>query len=129
MLAEGAMRLLLVEDDANVANVLAETFQADGHQTTVKHTGEAALAYLEGARPDAVILDIVLPNMNGIEVLRAIRATDPVLPVIIVSGHGTREQLAEAERLGVTDVIGKPSILNHFTEALARVARRSPQAT
>jgi two-component system response regulator CpxR len=120
------MRLLLVEDDANVAAVLAETFQAEGHQTTVMPTGEAALSYLQTDRPDAVILDIMLPNINGIEVLRAIRAEDPALPVIIISGRGTPEQLAEARHLGVTEIIGKPDILNRFTEALARVGRKAP---
>ncbi len=68
------MKLLLVEDDANVAAVLAETFREQGHQTTVIHTGEAALSHLEGERPDALILDIALPNINGIDVLRSIRA-------------------------------------------------------
>jgi len=119
------MRLLLVEDDPNVAGVLAETFQAEGHRTTVKRTGEAALAYLESERPDAIILDIKLPNMNGVEVLRAIRVTDATLPVIVVSGHATPAQLAEARRLGVTEIIGKPDILNHFTEALARTERKA----
>jgi two-component system response regulator AtoC len=118
------MKLLLVEDDANVAAVLAETFREQGHQTTIMYTGEAALSHLEGERPDAVILDIKLPNINGIDVLRAIRAKESTLPVIIVSGRATAHQLEEARRLGVTEVIGKPEILKNFTAALARVARR-----
>lgn len=118
------MRLLLVEDDANVAAVLAETFREQGHQTTIMHTGEAALSHLEGERPDAVILDIKLPNINGIDVLRAIRVKESTLPVIIISGRATAQQLEEARRLGVTEVIGKPEILKNFTAALARVARR-----
>ena len=116
------MKLLLVEDDANVAAVLAETFREQGHQTTVIHTGEAALSHLEGERPDALILDIALPNINGIDVLRSIRAKKWTLPVIIISGRATPQQLEEARRLGVTEVIGKPDILKNFTAALARVA-------
>src|SRR5205823_1503301 len=116
------MKLLLVEDDASVAAVLAETFREQGHRTTIMHTGEAALSHLEGDRPDAVILDILLPHMNGIEVLRAIRAKGSTLPVIIISGRATPQQLKEARRLGVTEIIGKPEILKNFTAALARVA-------
>jgi len=116
------MRLLVVEDDANVAAVLAETFRADGHQAMVEYTGEAALAVIAHDRPDAVILDIVLPQIDGIEVLRQIRSSDTALPVIIVSGAGTARQFDEARRLGVTDIIPKPVILNHFTEALTQIA-------
>jgi two-component system OmpR family response regulator len=116
------MKLLVVEDDANVAAILAETFRADGHDTMVEYTGEAALAVIGRDRPDAVILDIALPQIDGIEVLRKIRSSDTALPVIIVSGAGTGRQFDEARRLGVTDIITKPAILNHFTEALTQIA-------
>src|SRR6267143_1572985 len=121
---EGAMRLLVIEDDVRVAQFLAEAFGADGHETSVRHTGEDGLAYLTRERPDAVVLDIRLPAINGVAVLRQIRSTDPGLPVIIMSGLATPSEIAEARRLGVTEIIGKPQILKHFSEALARVASR-----
>ena len=116
------MRLLLIEDDMNVAEMLATAFREEGHTTTVQHTGESGLSQLAIERPDAVVLDVLLPKMNGIEVLRHIRANDPTLPVIIVSGFATPGQLDEARRLGVTEIISKPHILTHFTDALARAA-------
>ena len=64
------MKLLLVEDDVRVAQVLAEAFAADGHETSIRYTGEDALAYLTRERPDAVVLDVRLPAMNGVAVLR-----------------------------------------------------------
>ena len=118
------MKLLLIEDDAHVAQVLAEAFGADGHETTIRYTGEDGLAYLARERPDAVVLDIRLPAINGVAVLRQIRSTDPVLPVIIMTGLATPREIAEARRLGVTEIIEKPEVLKHFSEALARVARR-----
>ena len=118
------MRLLVIEDDVRVAQFLAEAFGADGHETSVRHTGEDGLAYLTRERPDAVVLDIRLPAINGVAVLRQIRSTDPGLPVIIMSGLATPSEIAEARRLGVTEIIGKPQILKHFSEALARVASR-----
>jgi len=118
------MKLLLIEDDEHVAQVLAEAFASQGHATAIRYTGEDGLAYLTRERPDAVVLDIRLPRLNGIAVLQQIRATDPVLPVIILTGLATQGEIAEARRLGVTEIIEKPDILRHFGEALARIASR-----
>jgi DNA-binding NtrC family response regulator len=118
------MKLLLIEDDVKVAQLLAEAFAADGHETTIRYTGEDGLAQLTRERPEAVVLDIRLPAMNGIAVLRQIRSTDPDLPVIIMTGLAKPSEVAEARRLGVTEIIEKPEALKHFSDALARVANR-----
>jgi DNA-binding response OmpR family regulator len=118
------MKLLLIEDDPLVARVLAEAFGADGHETTIRYTGEDGLAYLARERPDAVVLDVRLPAINGVAVLRQIRSTDAGLPVIIMTGLATLGEIAEARRLGVVEIIEKPDVLKHFSEALARVASR-----
>ena len=125
------MKLLLIEDDVSMARVLAEALTDDGHETTIRYTGEDGLAYLARERPDAVVLDIRLPKMSGVAVLRQIRATDPVLPVMIMTGLATPGEIAEARRLGVTEIIEKSEILKHFGEALARVGscRRLQDAT
>jgi DNA-binding response OmpR family regulator len=118
------MKLLLIEDDLSMARVLAEALAEDGHEPTIRHTGEDGLAYLARERPDAVVLDVRLPRMSGIAVLRQIRATDPELPVMILTGMATPEEIAEARRLGVTEILEKPELLRHFGEALARVESR-----
>jgi DNA-binding response OmpR family regulator len=120
------MRLLLIEDDEAVAQVLAEAFTSGGHETTVTYTGETGLAQLNRERPDAVVLDVRLPGVNGVAVLRQIRTTDPSLPVIIMTGLATPGEIAEIRRLGVTEIIEKPEVLRHFSEALARIAGRDP---
>ncbi len=118
------MKLLLIEDDENVAEVLADAFAADGHETAIAHTGEDGLACLARDRPDAVVLDVRLPTLNGVAVLRQIRSTDPTLPVIIMTGLATRGELAEIRRPGVTEIVEKPEVLKNFGDALARIARR-----
>jgi DNA-binding response OmpR family regulator len=118
------MRLLLIEDDEQVAQVLSEAFGSGGHETTIRHSGEDGLDYLRSERPDAVVLDVRLPRLNGVAVLRHIRSTDPVLPVIIMTGLATPGEIAEVRRLGVTEIIEKPEVLRHFSEALARIATR-----
>ena len=90
------MNLLLIEDDIEVADVLARAFREEGHVTTVTHSGEAGLASLARQRPDAVLLDVRMPTMNGIEVLRRIRAIDQALPVIIITGLATPSEIAKA---------------------------------
>jgi DNA-binding NtrC family response regulator len=119
------MRLLLIEDDENVAEVLADAFAADGHEIAITHTGEEGLTYLAQNRPDAIVLDVRLPNLNGVGVLRQIRSVDPALPVIIMTGLATAGELAEIQRLGVTEIIEKPELLKRFDDALARIAQRN----
>lgn len=114
----------MIEDDENVAEVLADAFAVDGHETAIAHTGEDGLAYLARERPDAVVLDVRLPTLNGVGVLRKIRSTDPNLPVIIMTGLATQGELAEIRRLGVTEIVEKPEVLKHFGAALARIAHR-----
>ena len=118
------MRLLLIEDDEHVAAVLSDAFGSQGHETVIRHTGEDGLAYLTHDRPDAVVLDIRLPKLNGVAVLRQIRASDASLPVIIMTGLATPGEIAEVRRLGVTEVVEKPELLKNFSEALKRIAAR-----
>jgi DNA-binding response OmpR family regulator len=120
------MKLLLIEDDEHVAQVLAEAFASDGHETAICHSGETGLAYLAREHVDAVVLDIRLPVLNGVAVLRQVRSTNPTLPVIIMTGFATPGEIAEVRRLGVTEIIEKPEVLKHFGEALARIERRAP---
>src|SRR2546421_11024091 len=105
------MKLLLIEDDVSMARVLAEALTDDGHETTIRYSGEDGLAYLTRERPDAVVLDVRLPRLNGVAVLRQIRSTDPTLPVIIMTGLATPGEIAEVPRLAATELIEKPDAL------------------
>ena len=118
------MRLLLIEDDEDVAELLSDAFGSQGHETAIRHTGEDGLVYLTHDRPDAVVLDIRLPKLNGVAVLRQIRASDPSLPVIIMTGLATPGEIEEVRRLGVTEIVEKPEVLKNFSEALKRIAAR-----
>jgi DNA-binding response OmpR family regulator len=121
----GVMKIRLIEDDENVAEVLAEAFAIGGHDIAIAHTGEDGLASLARHRPDAVVLDVRLPKLNGVEVLRQIRSLDRELPVIIMTGLATAGELTEIRRLGVTEILEKPELLKRFGEALARIAQRN----
>ena len=119
------MKILLIEDDEDVAEVLAEAFAAGGHEIAIALTGEDGLGRLARDHPDAIVLDVRLPGLNGVDVLRQIRSLDPGLPVIIMTGLATPGELTEIRRLGITEIVEKPELLKRFGEALARIAQRN----
>lgn len=115
------MKVLVIDDQPDVACVVAEVLQSQGHEARVAGGGEEGLQVIEESPPDAVVLDVVMPGLDGIEVLRRIRAKRPDLPVILLSGTVTQGQIEVAQALGVTDVLRKPAAFDHFSQALARV--------
>ena len=112
------MEILLIEDEVVVAKFMADALSSQGHKTTVAHSGEEGLTYLSQHRPDAVFLDVRLPGMNEIAVLRRIRETAAKLPVILITGHSRPDQIEEARRLGVAGVIEKSFVLTNLSEIL-----------
>ncbi len=115
------MRVLVIDDHPELALVVAEILESAGHQALVAGSGEEGLRVIEQSGPDAVFLDVVMPGIDGIEVLRRIREKRPHLPVILLSGNVTQRQIEAARALGVTDVLRKPAPIHHFAEVLARV--------
>ena len=116
------MKILIVDDEVHVAMVLADSVRLQGHEAFVAVGGEEGLTLLAQKRPDAVFLDIVMPGMGGIEVLRRIREAHPALPVIVITGHASTAEIEEAKRLGVTDCVQKPFVLNQLSQALGRLS-------
>ncbi len=120
------MRILIVEDAIHVASLLAESVRLQGHEAIVATSGPEAFSLLDLRCPDAVFLDIVMPKVSGIDVLRRIRATHPALPVIVITGSASSKQIEEVMRLGVTEVIEKPFALNQLDEALGKLQPEEP---
>jgi len=115
------VRILIVEDAIHVAKLLAESVRLQGHEAIVARGGREGISLLDEKRPDAVFLDIVMPGVSGIEVLRQIRVTHPALPVIVITGIASPKQIEEVRRLGVTEVIEKPFVLRHLEAALGNL--------
>ena len=102
------MQLLIVDDDMEAAELLGTFLRQNGHQTTIKYTAEDGIKAIAEKRPDAVFLDIMLPDRNGIEVLKSIKSTDPEMPVIMVTGFKDAENVVNAFREGSLDCLLKP---------------------
>ena len=101
-------RIVVIDDEAAIRDSLKMILEYDGYECLLAPSGQAGLACVEREDADLVFLDVKMPGMDGIEVLRKIRALDELLPVVIISGHGTVSTAVEATRLGAFDFLEKP---------------------
>lgn len=103
-------RVLLIEDEANIAEAIRFILSRDGIEVSVLGDGAQALAAVAQARPDLVILDLMLPGMSGFEILHALRAAPETagLPVLMLTAKGQVREREAAERAGVSAFMSKP---------------------
>ena len=115
--------VLLVEDEAALARALAINLKARGFDVHVAGTGRAALAQAASIHPDVVVLDLGLPDLDGVEVLHGIRGWSPV-PVIVLSARSTGEEKVAALDAGADDYVTKPFEMNELLARIRAAARR-----
>jgi DNA-binding response OmpR family regulator len=104
-------RILLIDDDDDVRSMLRQTLAHFGHEVIEARNGKEGLDFFSDARADLVITDIVMPEKEGLEVLKALRAREPGVKVIAISGGGRQrasENLNMARLLGAAKVLSKP---------------------
>jgi two-component system, OmpR family, response regulator MtrA len=103
-------RIMIVEDERHIARLLQFVLQKAGYELSVCYSGEQALQEICGSRPDAVVLDLVLPGMTGLDFLRAIRAAPYSCDCIVVtlSGHPLEKMGTELTEAGATAQCSKP---------------------
>ena len=107
MTMEG-MKLLIVDDEHEFASALAERLLLRDFDTTVANTGIDALGHINSTTFDVVLLDLKMPDMGGLEVLEKIKAHDPTVEVIILTGHGSAARDREGMERGAFDYLMKP---------------------
>ena len=127
------MRVLVVEDEQTLGEVFRDFLAELGHDAVVVRSAEAALNTLERQRPDAIILDINLPGMSGLDFLQLRPVRESGLPIVAISGVATESQARECLRLGALDFVGKPVPLERLNEMLTfmephALTRRAEQA-
>ncbi len=104
------MELLIhvIDDDSLTCNALRQLFEQKRHHALFSRTAKEALERLRRSKPDLILLDLSLPDMNGIELLKKIQAIQPQVPVVMISGFGTIEVAVETLKLGARDFLTKP---------------------
>lgn len=123
-------RVLLVDDEEEFATTLAERPSLRGIEARVATSGEQAIRELESAPAHVVVLDVLLPGMGGLEVLRRIRASHSQVQVILLTGRGSDQEAQEGLSLGAFDYLMKPvqleELIRKINEAGSCAAREKP---
>lgn len=119
------MRLLLIEDSAELAKWLAKALHGGGYAVDVTHDGQAADHLLFSQTYDAVILDLGLPTMDGLTVLRRLRARSNNVPVMVLTARGELNDRITGLNLGADDYLAKPFDLSELEARLHALIRRA----
>jgi len=117
------IKLLLVDDEENFVNTLAERMKMRDVPSKVVYSGEAALEVVKTQEPDVMVLDLRMPGIDGMEVLRKVRATNPKVQIIILTGHGTDLDEDEARKLGAFHYHKKPIDIDELLGTVKKAYR------
>ena len=110
--------ILIVDDEQNIRETLKDVLEDEGYAVITAEDGKVALRMLKTHIVDAVLLDLWLPEIGGMDVLKAIRERGSDVPVIIISGHGTIDTAVKATKEGAFDFIEKPLSIEHMLNAI-----------
>src|SRR5947207_3298027 len=120
-------QILVVDDEVGIRELLSEILADEGHQVLVAENAGSARRLREAQRPDLVLLDIWMPDTDGITLLKEWAASGQLtMPVVMMSGHGTIETAVEATRIGALDFLEKPIALQRLLNTVKR-ALRNPE--
>ena len=109
MFGKKEIKVLLVDDEVEFVTTLGERLRLRELKVDTVFDGTQALAFIAKTEPDVIVLDLKMPGLHGIDVLREIKKTRPKVQVIILTGHGTDQDEAEARKLGGFDFLRKPA--------------------
>ena len=121
-------RVLLVDDEEEFVSALAERLELRRFVVQLAFNGEQALKILEQSLPDVMVLDLKMPGIDGIEVLRKVKKCHPQIQVIILTGHGSERDEAAARRLGAFDHLQKPVDINDLVRIMELAFRKKAEA-
>ena len=122
------MRILVVEDEARLARQIASALTEAGHDPIVVHDGERALREATGTSFDLIVLDIVLPRMDGFDVLRHLRAQHVPSRVVMLTARGEVKDRVAGLQLGADDYLPKPFAMPELVARVNALGRRYPEA-
>lgn len=117
-------KILLVDDEKDFVEALAERMRGRGMDVETATSAEEALAKVEAAPFDAVILDLQMPGMDGLAALKVLKARDPGLQVILLTGKATVQKGVEAMKLGALDLLEKPTDIEVLTREVKEAHAR-----
>ena len=123
------MKLLIVEDEPNLLSILRKGFAENNNDVSVALDGKTALEMIENYTFDVVILDVMLPDVNGIEICRRLRAAKNFVPVLLLTALGTSENIVTGLNAGADDYVVKPFKFGELDARVNALYRRANQET
>jgi DNA-binding response OmpR family regulator len=123
------MKLLIVEDEPNLLSILRKGFAENNNDVSVALDGKTALEMIENYTFDVVILDVMLPDINGIEICRRLRASKNFVPVLLLTALGTSENIVTGLNAGADDYVVKPFKFGELDARVNALNRRANQET
>lgn len=118
-------RVMIVDDEEAVVRALQGALQDEGYECSIARNGREALEAFPKVKPDVVLLDVWMPDMDGLEVLRGLKEMDAECPIIMISGHATVATAVKAMKVGATDFLEKPLSIEALLLALERALKSS----
>ena len=120
------MRVLIVEDDLRIANLLQRGLEEEGYQVTTEADGKRALGMATALPFDLMVLDLMLPSLDGFEITRQLRLAGNRTPILILTARDAPQDIVRALDLGADDYLSKPFALDIFLARVRAVSRRGP---
>jgi DNA-binding response OmpR family regulator len=121
-------KVLLVDDEVEFATTLAERLTLRGIEAATVYDGEEALQRIAADPPQIVVLDMMMPGLGGLEVLRHIKGTHPEIPVILLTGRGSTKEGMSGMELGAYDFLMKPIKIEALVEKMKEALEKSASA-
>lgn len=118
------IKILLVDDEHEFVTTLAERLELRNMKVSIAMDGETALGLAENDPPQVMVLDVMMPGLNGLEVLEKIKALDPRIQVILLTGHGATKDGIRGMQLGAFDYLIKPIDIDELIEKLNEAVKR-----
>ncbi len=113
-------KVLIIDDEKQILDSLSSILRDDGFQVYTAREGREGLKLFDAAKPEIVLLDIWMPGLDGLQVLKMIREKEKDAVVIVISGHGTISTAVEAVKMGAYDFLEKPLSIDKVLEVISR---------
>ncbi|MDS1030363.1 response regulator [Bacillota bacterium LX-D] len=117
----GKSKILVVDDQPGIRHLVAEVLEENDYEVTLAANGQEALSVMHKTKPEVVLLDMKMPDMNGLQVLQQMNSSGENIPVIMMTAFDEQNLIEQAEELGAKGFLAKPFDINQIIEAVSNI--------
>jgi len=118
------MKILVVDDEDIVLESCRRVLEADGYEVLLAASADQALQMIRDEPPDLLLVDVKMPEHDGVYLIREVRKERPDIPIVLMTGYTTKETVAEAAQIGAATLIAKPFTPDELAETVRRVVKK-----